>query len=84
MYLKSEVYKGQRIGQKRDLLQKYYEMACHNLLCYSDSYLADKPIIGHENEWEEIKVECELLKEMIEEMDVKYGHELLPKQNGIR
>jgi len=53
--------------QKRALLQKYYEMAQHNLSCYSENYAMNKAKEGLEGEWKETKAECELLKEMMGE-----------------
>lgn len=55
---------------KQELLKKYYDEACHNLLCYSTNYLMDKPRKGYEKEWKETKVEVELLEEMMKEKQV--------------
>lgn len=53
---------------KQELLKKYYDEACHNLLCYSTNYLMDKPRKGYEKEWKETKVEVELLEEMMKQL----------------
>lgn len=52
---------------KRELLQSKYEMACHNLLCYSANYGMTEPRAGFEKEWEKAVKECELLKIMLNE-----------------
>lgn len=54
-------------GGRVELLSKYYEMACHNLLCYSNSYAMEQAKEGFEEEWRQAKAECELLQEMIKE-----------------
>jgi hypothetical protein len=53
---------------KRGLLQKHYEMACHNLLCYSRNHLMDQAKEGFDTEWKQCQAECELLQEMINEL----------------
>jgi hypothetical protein len=53
---------------KRQLFEKYYQMACHNLLCYSQNYLMTIPKPGYEKEWEEAKQECDLLESMLAEL----------------
>ncbi len=53
--------------QKRALLRKYYEMACHNLLCCSKNYAMDQAKEGFEADWKQYQVECELLQEMMAE-----------------
>jgi len=60
-----------KVAQKRALLQKHYEMACHNLLCYSRSYLMEQAKEGFEAEWKEAQAECELLQEMMVELDAQ-------------
>ena len=52
---------------RSDLFKKYYDMACHNLLCYSANYLMGKPKEGYEEEWEEARQEVEILEELIKE-----------------
>ncbi|ACV64875.1 hypothetical protein Dtox_4208 [Desulfofarcimen acetoxidans DSM 771] len=59
--------------QKIGLLQKYYEMACHNLLCYSKNYAMNQPKEKYESEWKEAQAECELLQEMINELPKGYN-----------
>ena len=54
--------------KKREILQKYYDLACHNLLCYSTTYGMDTPKPGFEKEWEESNKEVALLKEMLDEL----------------
>lgn len=51
---------------KKELFKKYYDMACHNLLCYSKNYLMTEAKDGFENEWKQANEECELLKQLIE------------------
>lgn len=52
---------------KRELLQKYLDLASHNLLCYSRNYLMNEPKDGYENEWQQANEECKLLDEMKKE-----------------
>lgn len=52
---------------KKDLLKKRYEMACHNLLCYSKNYAMSEAKEGYEAQWKLANEECELLQEMIDE-----------------
>jgi len=52
---------------KKELLQKYYDLACHNLLCYSKNWAMTEPKEGYEVEWKQAKEECALLEEMIKE-----------------
>ncbi len=54
--------------QKQGLLQKYYEMARHNLTCYSENCAMNKAKKGFDMEWKQAQIECELLQEMIAEM----------------
>jgi hypothetical protein len=53
-----------------ELLKKYYDMACHNLLCYSRNYAMTVPKEGFEVEWKQVNEECELLQEMIKQYEV--------------
>lgn len=57
-----------RIMKKKQILQNCYDMACHNLFCYSKNYLMDTPKEGYEKDWAQAQEECELLQEMIKEM----------------
>lgn len=52
---------------KKELLNKYRDMACHNLLCYSNNYLMTEPKAGYEKEWQEAKEEVKILEEIISE-----------------
>ena len=54
--------------KKGDLLQKYYDMACHNLLCYSANFLMEEPKRGFEAEWEQSKNECDLMQEILNQL----------------
>lgn len=51
--------------EKLDVLNKYYDRACHNLFCYSRNYLMTEAKQGYENEWREALEECEILQSMI-------------------
>lgn len=53
--------------RKEEIISKCYNMACHNLLCYSASCLMEEPKEGYEAQFEQAKVECELLKEILDE-----------------
>ena len=55
--------------QKEELLKKYYDMACHNLLCYSKNYGMSEAKEGYEAEWSQAEAECNLLQEMMAELD---------------
>ena len=50
-----------------EILNKYKDMACHNLFCYSANYLMSKPKEGYEKEWNEANEEIRLLEELIAE-----------------
>lgn len=56
---------------KLEVLKECYEMACHNLLCYSDNYLMSCPKVGYMKEWENAKEKVSLLEEIIKD----YGGE---------
>ncbi len=49
------------------LFREMYEMSCHNLRCYSESYLMNKPKVGYTKQWKKENEKIELLKELIEE-----------------
>lgn len=49
------------------LFQEMYEMASHNLLCYSQNYLMTKPKLEYVEEWKNEKEKIDLLSEMIKE-----------------
>lgn len=57
---------------KRDLLQKHYDMAYHNLMCYSKNLAMDTAKEGFEEEWQNALNERDLLKEMINELPLLY------------
>ncbi|MBU5312248.1 hypothetical protein KQI38_09430 [Tissierella carlieri] len=50
-----------------EILEKYKDIACHNLFCYSANYLMSKPKEGYEKEWNEANEEIKLLEELIAE-----------------
>jgi hypothetical protein len=52
---------------KKELLQKYRDQACYNLMCYSKTLLMNKPKEGYETEWQQAIEEIKLLEEMIKE-----------------
>lgn len=54
--------------QKVQLLERYYNQACHNLMCYSKNILMLEPKQGYEAEWAETKAECEMLQQMLDEL----------------
>lgn len=56
---------------KKDLLNKYYDMACHNLFCYSKNYGMTEPKEGFEANWKEVQEEVQLLEAMIKEEEKK-------------
>lgn len=56
--------------QKRKLLEKLYDKACNNLLCYSANCLMDRAKEGYLSEWVEAKEECQLLEEMVKELPI--------------
>lgn len=63
--------------EKMDLLKKYLDMACHNLLCYSKNYAMSEPKEQFVQEWNEAQEEIELLKEMVKEINVDIPEEKL-------
>lgn len=50
-----------------ELLQEMYNMATHNLLCYSKNCLMTKPNPNFEKEWNREQEKLETINEMIEE-----------------
>lgn len=52
-----------------DILQEAYEMAQHNLLCYSADYSMERPRKTSLREWKKAKEEVEILKVWIEELE---------------
>lgn len=57
---------------RMQLFREMYEMFCYNLLCYSESYLMDKPKVGYTKQWKKENEKIELLKELIEEEKNRY------------
>jgi len=52
---------------KKELLQKYYDMEMNNVFAYSSNYLMSSPKKGYEREWCESKERASLLLELITE-----------------
>lgn len=50
-----------------ELFQEMYNLTTYNLLCYSQSYLMDKPKTNCEKEWNKENEKAKLLEEIIEE-----------------
>lgn len=50
-----------------ELFKEMYNMATHNLLCYSQDYLMIKPKPKFAQEWKKEKEKVELLEKIIEE-----------------
>lgn len=48
-----------------EFLKMYYEMACHNLMCYSKTLAMDTPKAGLEKQWEECSREILWLEQMM-------------------
>lgn len=57
---------------RRALLKDCYDMACHNLLCYSKDYSMNEPKEGFEEQWRVAKEECDIYKTMMDECGDKY------------
>lgn len=53
--------------EKKEVLQKAYDRASHNLFCYSSNLLMTKAKQGYEKEWREALEECEILESMLKE-----------------
>jgi len=52
---------------KKELLQKYYDMEMNNVFAYSSNYLMSSPKKGYEREWCESNERATLLLELIRE-----------------
>lgn len=50
-----------------ELLQEMYNMATHNLLCYSENHLMTKPKVEFAKEWKKEEEKVNLLEKMMEE-----------------
>ena len=52
------------------LLEEYLNRARHNLFCYSRDWAMSQPKKGHEIDWEQAGVECEILERMSKKLKV--------------
>ena len=52
---------------KKELLLKYKDQACNNLLAYSETFLMNSAREGFEKEFNDTQEEIELLDEIIED-----------------
>lgn len=69
-----------------DLLKEFEGSLYHNLLCYSENYLMDKPKEMFVKEWEETKEKIGLLKELINQEEQERGsvfYMVKDEKNGI-
>ena len=57
--------------ERIDLLKKYYDMEMNNVFSYSANWLMTIPKKGLEKEFEEANMRADILKEMIEELEMK-------------
>ena len=55
---------------RKDILKEAYQMACHNLFCYSKNYGMTIPKDGCEKEFEKHKSEVEVLQEWLKELQL--------------
>lgn len=53
---------------KIDLLKEFEETLYHNLLCYSENHLMNKPKEKFDNEWKETREKIGLLKEIMKDV----------------
>lgn len=51
---------------KKELLQKYYDMEMNNVFAYSSNYLMSSPKKGYEREWCEANERASLLLEQMQ------------------
>lgn len=56
---------------KYKFLENIQEEINHNLLCYSENYLIEKPKKGYEKEWENEKYKSQIIKELIEDEKIR-------------
>ncbi len=63
-------------NSRRRMLQEFYAMVCHNLMCYSFTLAMDSPKKGFEAEWGDAKEKVQLLKQMLQEFPDKEGKSL--------
>jgi len=59
----------EKLAKKLDILYDRRDMACHNLLCYSKSYLMDEPKESYEAERKAAKEEADFLEIWIKELE---------------
>lgn len=52
---------------RKDLLQKYYDLEMNHVFAYSANYLMNQAKKGYEREWEEAVERAEALQELMEE-----------------
>jgi len=55
------------------ILRDRLDMACHNLLCYSETYLMDTPKAGYEKKHAEAAAEVEMLEDWLKEFDTNHN-----------
>ena len=53
---------------KIDLLKEFEGTLYHNLLCYSENYLMDRPKENFVKEWKETKEKIDLIKEIMQDV----------------
>ena len=58
---------------RESILRERLEMAQHNLLCYSKTYLCNAPMEGKENEFKKSLAEIEILKAWLKEFHSARG-----------
>ena len=59
----------EKIVRRLNILYDDYEMACHNLICYSKNLLMTEPKTGQEDKHHETDIEIETLREWIREIE---------------
>ena len=47
------------------LFKEIYEIFNHNLLCYSENHLMQKPKVGHIKEWKKEQEKVKLIRKLI-------------------
>ena len=52
---------------RMQLFKEMYELSCHNLICYSQNYLMNKPKSGYVKQWNKENEKVKLLQELISE-----------------
>ena len=57
--------------ERIDLIKRYYDMEMNNVFSYSANWLMTIPKKGFEREFEEANMRADILKEMIEELEMK-------------